>query len=332
MDVRYKHHMSILERTHADSYRDVINMTIDDETNGTDTGSVMTSLVVTDSIKRWAQQQASSSLTSSMTAAGGNHVFQIRIASTLDDVTADVSSEISEMPQDSPEPLLVVFSNDRKRRKTNERELHEMENHELEAAIELEKVDGNDEEEDKDEFDEEEDKDEFDEEEDKEEFDEEEDKDEFDEEEDKDEFDEEELEQNEDGTDNALEEAGEDRLLRIIELASRTTRSLSSDKKRLRRFVADEQRVAPSTKASLNDSGSRSATLKPGFSPSSSLSSSRRSSTVHLDRKRRKSPSGSGSQRSAARNSCRRRPMYVDFSDIHWDNWIIAPKGYQVRY
>ena len=27
---------------------------------------------------------------------------------------------------------------------------------------------------------------------------------------------------------------------------------------------------------------------------------------------------------------CHRRPMYIRFSDINWDNWIIAPHGYQV--
>lgn len=30
------------------------------------------------------------------------------------------------------------------------------------------------------------------------------------------------------------------------------------------------------------------------------------------------------------RNICRRRPMYVNFQDIHWDGWIIEPRGYQV--
>lgn len=30
------------------------------------------------------------------------------------------------------------------------------------------------------------------------------------------------------------------------------------------------------------------------------------------------------------RNICRRMPMYVDFRDINWHRWIIAPKGYEV--
>ena len=37
------------------------------------------------------------------------------------------------------------------------------------------------------------------------------------------------------------------------------------------------------------------------------------------------------SRRRTRRNICRRRPMYVNFQDIHWDGWIIEPKGYQVR-
>ena len=29
-------------------------------------------------------------------------------------------------------------------------------------------------------------------------------------------------------------------------------------------------------------------------------------------------------------SACRRRPMFVDFEDINWHTWIIAPRGYQV--
>jgi len=35
-------------------------------------------------------------------------------------------------------------------------------------------------------------------------------------------------------------------------------------------------------------------------------------------------------RRRMRRNICRRKPMYVNFQDIHWDGWIIEPKGYQV--
>lgn len=28
---------------------------------------------------------------------------------------------------------------------------------------------------------------------------------------------------------------------------------------------------------------------------------------------------------------CKRRPMYVEFSDINYDTWIVAPNGYQVQ-
>nr|ABG00199.1 BMP2/4 [Paracentrotus lividus] len=30
--------------------------------------------------------------------------------------------------------------------------------------------------------------------------------------------------------------------------------------------------------------------------------------------------------------NCRRHPLYVDFSDVHWNDWIVAPAGYQAYY
>lgn len=30
-----------------------------------------------------------------------------------------------------------------------------------------------------------------------------------------------------------------------------------------------------------------------------------------------------------ARGGCRRRPLYVDFAELHYDSWILAPKGYE---
>jgi len=36
-------------------------------------------------------------------------------------------------------------------------------------------------------------------------------------------------------------------------------------------------------------------------------------------------------RRRAKRNSCRRKPMWVDFGDVQWNRWIIEPPGYQVR-
>lgn len=35
-------------------------------------------------------------------------------------------------------------------------------------------------------------------------------------------------------------------------------------------------------------------------------------------------------RRSNGHNLCKRRPLYVNFADLNWDTWIIAPKGYQV--
>ena len=32
------------------------------------------------------------------------------------------------------------------------------------------------------------------------------------------------------------------------------------------------------------------------------------------------------------KNLCRRRPLYVDFSDVGWNDWIVAPDGYNAYY
>ena len=48
------------------------------------------------------------------------------------------------------------------------------------------------------------------------------------------------------------------------------------------------------------------------------------------DRKWRSKRAKARRRRRRRRNMCRRRPMYVNFEDINWHTWIIAPKGYQV--
>ncbi|XP_062824741.1 bone morphogenetic protein 4 [Anolis carolinensis] len=57
-----------------------------------------------------------------------------------------------------------------------------------------------------------------------------------------------------------------------------------------------------------------------------------------LTRRRRakrspKGPGGSGgrAQRKGKKN-CRRHALYVDFSDVGWNDWIVAPPGYQAFY
>lgn len=37
------------------------------------------------------------------------------------------------------------------------------------------------------------------------------------------------------------------------------------------------------------------------------------------------------SKKKRHRNPCRRRPLYVNFDEINYDTWIIAPRGYEVR-
>nr|CAG4651887.1 EOG090X07KO [Triops cancriformis] len=37
-------------------------------------------------------------------------------------------------------------------------------------------------------------------------------------------------------------------------------------------------------------------------------------------------------KRKGRRDNCRRHPMYVDFADVGWNDWIVAPPGYQAYY
>ncbi|XP_030050849.1 bone morphogenetic protein 2 [Microcaecilia unicolor] len=37
-------------------------------------------------------------------------------------------------------------------------------------------------------------------------------------------------------------------------------------------------------------------------------------------------------QRKRLKSSCRRHPLYVDFSDVGWNDWIVAPPGYHAFY
>lgn len=48
---------------------------------------------------------------------------------------------------------------------------------------------------------------------------------------------------------------------------------------------------------------------------------------------RRGGSGGGGRQRKKhPRASCRRHPLYVDFSDVGWNEWIVAPPGYHAFY
>jgi len=39
-----------------------------------------------------------------------------------------------------------------------------------------------------------------------------------------------------------------------------------------------------------------------------------------------------GHRRKDSRDICQRRPLYVDFSDVGWNDWIVAPPGYEAFY
>jgi len=53
----------------------------------------------------------------------------------------------------------------------------------------------------------------------------------------------------------------------------------------------------------------------------------------HAKRSSRSRPRrGRKKHRRRRRNFCRRRSMYVDFGEIGWDDWIVAPPGYEAFY
>lgn len=52
----------------------------------------------------------------------------------------------------------------------------------------------------------------------------------------------------------------------------------------------------------------------------------------HAKRGSRSRPRRGRKHRRRRRNLCRRRSMYVDFGEIGWDDWIVAPPGYEAFY
>ena len=53
---------------------------------------------------------------------------------------------------------------------------------------------------------------------------------------------------------------------------------------------------------------------------------------IKAKRTRRNSRRRSRSQKSRRKNECKRHPLYVDFRDVGWNDWIVAPNGYNAYY
>lgn len=49
-------------------------------------------------------------------------------------------------------------------------------------------------------------------------------------------------------------------------------------------------------------------------------------------RSRKKRKAHRKKERKPRRKSCQRQDLYVDFSDVNWDDWIVAPHGYHAFY
>ncbi|XP_066495214.1 bone morphogenetic protein 4 [Tiliqua scincoides] len=51
-----------------------------------------------------------------------------------------------------------------------------------------------------------------------------------------------------------------------------------------------------------------------------------------LTRRTKRSPKHPHQRQRKNKKNCRRHPLYVDFSDVGWNDWIVAPPGYQAFY
>lgn len=51
-----------------------------------------------------------------------------------------------------------------------------------------------------------------------------------------------------------------------------------------------------------------------------------------LTRRTKRSPKHAHQRQRKNKKNCRRHPLYVDFSDVGWNDWIVAPPGYQAFY
>lgn len=53
---------------------------------------------------------------------------------------------------------------------------------------------------------------------------------------------------------------------------------------------------------------------------------------TRMQRRRRAAKKHGGRRRDIKREPCSRHKMYVDFSDVGWNDWIVAPPGYDAYY
>lgn len=84
-----------------------------------------------------------------------------------------------------------------------------------------------------------------------------------------------------------------------------------------------------------------------GRTPALRKSRSKRTTVTRPTKRRRKSQDGKPrdnrrrgkknkkrkkTQKKGDKNMCKRHPLYVDFSDVGWNDWIVAPDGYNAYY
>ena len=230
---------------------------------------------VTDAVRRWVKTEL----------PWQSQILEIRI-DTVDGEHDNVDVDFDTRQHIENEPILVVFSNDKKKRKAETRELHEMITHELEQYGLLEEDPS-----------------------------------------------ENEIDEDYDDYDYEYDLMGHDfapKFAHDYDIRKRDTGSVERSgskhlSKRSTRMLSrsklmnnhNQTQLENLYKSILRIRQDDLADNKGGLSFDELLHREKRSKSKKKRRRGR-------------RRFCRRKPMYVNFQDINWHTWIIAPRGYQV--
>lgn len=234
---------------------------------------------VTEVVRRWVRTHAIS-----------GHILEVRVDTKQKiKFETDEEKELDETQQRTNEsqfydPILVVFSNDRKRRKIELRELHEIQVHEHRTPMTDLEAD------------------------------------------------------NENNADYYFDDDYEEDYEGIVPAADDNREVVPDDNDDEKQTTkADENRLY-STNLTKNDKPEsidhENMHTKMILESFVNSAENKKNTTTgsHVNKKLsrvKRNPGGRNKKRRAKRNSCRRKAMYVNFSDIQWEKWIIEPRGYQ---
>jgi hypothetical protein len=220
--------------------------------------------------------------------------------------------DIDTRPHNDNEPLLLIFSNDRRRRKFESRELHEMIEHEMDAVEDQAELDDDDADAEAD-------------------------------------YEEDETDENDDvepGDDAADQRPSpsDDHLAAVSRIERDTewvltqrnapsSRGQSADEDYSSADADDEEWTKRKHRTLARDVDLINGTgIHAAAASRDQMGTEAEDASPSVEHQRARKRVRRARKRRTRRNICRRKPMYVNFEDIHWDQWIIEPKGYQVSF